>query len=63
MLALAVLIAVWGGYNFNHRANLLTLKADGPYDSRALPATLAVALVSSLVIVFSGAVVRLHSET
>lgn len=24
MLALSVLIAVWAGYNFNHRANMLT---------------------------------------
>lgn len=24
MLLIAILIAVWGGYNFNHRANLLT---------------------------------------
>lgn len=141
MLALSVLIAVWAGYNFNHRANMLTcagrgvlffaaapvgrqrgaagrgaapgrwrkaepctgtagpragpvparararpacplaprtrtdcsagpqpipadrLKADGPYDSRFLPATLAVCLVSSLMVVFSGAVVRLRSET
>ncbi len=39
------------------------MKADGPYDSRLLPATLAVCLVSSLMVVFSGAVVRLHSET
>ena len=39
------------------------MKADGPYDSRMLPATLAVCLVASLSVVFSGAVVRLHSET
>jgi len=39
------------------------LKADGPYDSRLLPATLAICLVSALSVVFSGAVVRLHSET
>ena len=39
------------------------IKADGPYDSRLLPAVLAVCLVSSLMVVFSGAVVRLHSET
>ena len=32
---------------------------DGPYDSKALPAVLAVCLVTSLMVVFSGAVVRL----
>ncbi|GBG00376.1 vacuolar transporter chaperone [Raphidocelis subcapitata] len=63
MLSLSILIAVWAGYNFNHRANMLTLKADGPYDSKLLPAVLATCLVSSLMVVFSGAVVRLHSET
>lgn len=35
---------------------------DGPYDSKTLPILLAAALVSSLVIVFSGAVSRLHTE-
>lgn len=39
------------------------LKLDGPYDSRALPIILAVTLVTSLVIVFSGAVVRLQSDS
>jgi hypothetical protein len=119
MLILSILIAVWAGYNFNNRANMLTcaggrgggvergegrlcapgtrwraearylhlapptapapsslvpfpptlcarprrLKADGPYDSRLLPGTLAVCLVSALMVVFSGAVVRLHSST
>eukprot|EP00882_Tetradesmus_deserticola_P011407 GHRQ01012069.1.p1 GENE.GHRQ01012069.1~~GHRQ01012069.1.p1 ORF type:complete len:130 (+),score=59.80 GHRQ01012069.1:201-590(+) len=63
MLATSILIACWGGYNFNHRANMLTLKLDGPYDSKVLPAVLAVTLVSSLLVVFSGAVVRLHSDS
>jgi hypothetical protein len=40
-----------------------SLKGDGPYDSRFLPATIAVCLVSALAVVFSGAVVRLHAET
>jgi hypothetical protein len=33
---------------------------DGPYDSKVLPIMLSVTLVTSLIIVFSGAVVRLH---
>jgi len=60
MLATSVVMACWAGYNFNHRANLLQLKMDGPYDSRVLPIMLSVTLVASLIIVFSGAVVRLH---
>jgi nitrate/nitrite transporter NarK len=60
MLALSIIIAVWSGYNFNRRANMLTLKMDGPYDSKALPIVLAVALVASLAVVFGGAVERLH---
>jgi hypothetical protein len=36
------------------------LKMDGPYDSRVLPVLLTVTLAASLIIVFSGAVVRLH---
>jgi hypothetical protein len=39
------------------------LKLDGPYDSKVLPAVLAVTLVSSLLVVFSGAVMRLHSDS
>jgi hypothetical protein len=39
------------------------LKLDGPYDSKVLPAVLAVTLVSSLIVVFSGAVMRLHSDS
>jgi len=42
---------------------LCRLKLDGPYDSRVLPIMLAVTLVMSLLVVFSGAVVRLHSDT
>ncbi len=38
------------------------MKLDGPYDSKWLPVILAIALVSSLLVVFSGAVVRLHDE-
>jgi hypothetical protein len=38
------------------------LKLDGPYDSRMLPIILAVTLVTSLMVVFSGAVARLHSD-
>ncbi|WIA20489.1 hypothetical protein OEZ85_004889 [Tetradesmus obliquus] len=63
MLATSIMIAVWGGYNFNNRANMLTLKLDGPYDSKVLPAVLAVTLVASLMVVFSGAVMRLHSDS
>eukprot|EP00877_Chromochloris_zofingiensis_P009474 jgi/Chrzof1/4780/Cz14g26060.t1 len=62
MLTLSIVIAVWAGYNFNHRANLLQMKMDGPYDSKVLPVVLALCLVASLVVVFSGAVVRLHDE-
>lgn len=62
MLALSIVIAVWAGYNFNHRANLLQMKMDGPYDSKGLPVVLAVALVASLCIVFGGAVERLHES-
>jgi hypothetical protein len=39
------------------------LKLDGPYDSKVLPAVLAVTLTSSLIVVFSGAVMRLHSDS
>jgi hypothetical protein len=39
------------------------LKLDGPYDSKVLPAVLAVTLVTSLIVVFAGAVVRLHSDS
>lgn len=60
MLALSIVIAVWAGYNFNHRANLLQMKMDGPYDSKTLPVVLAVALIASLAVVFGGAVERLH---
>lgn len=38
------------------------LKMDGPYDSRALPVILAITLITSLLVVFSGAIVRLHSD-
>lgn len=41
---------------------LLRMKMDGPYDSKVLPVVLALCLVASLVVVFSGAVVRLHDE-
>jgi uncharacterized membrane protein YidH (DUF202 family) len=60
MLALSIVIAIWAGYNFNHRANLLQMKMDGPYDSKTLPVVLAVALIASLAVVFGGAVERLH---
>mgnify|MGYP001807498667 CR=1 FL=1 len=39
------------------------LKLDGPYDSKVLPIMLAITLVASLLVVFSGAIVRLHSDT
>jgi hypothetical protein len=38
------------------------LKLDGPYDSKVLPVLLAVTLITSLVVVFSGAIARLHSD-
>lgn len=38
------------------------LKLDGPYDSKVLPVVLAVTLVTSLLVVFTGAVSRLHSD-
>eukprot|EP00878_Enallax_costatus_P001908 GHUV01002069.1.p1 GENE.GHUV01002069.1~~GHUV01002069.1.p1 ORF type:complete len:131 (+),score=29.16 GHUV01002069.1:1421-1813(+) len=63
MLATSIVIAGWAGYNFNNRANMLQLKLDGPYDSKVLPIILAVTLVTSLVIVFSGAIVRLQSDS
>lgn len=63
MLATSIVIACWSGYNFNSRANMLQLKLDGPYDSKVLPIMLAITLVSSLLVVFSGAIVRLHSDT
>jgi hypothetical protein len=44
------------------RPHRLRLKLDGPYDSRVLPILLAVTLITSLLVVFSGAIARLHSD-
>lgn len=42
-----------------HRLPPFSRKADGPYDSRVLPVTLALALIVMLLLVFGGAVAEL----
>mmetsp|Transcript_9757 Transcript_9757/g.29558 ORF Transcript_9757/g.29558 Transcript_9757/m.29558 type:complete len:131 (-) Transcript_9757:244-636(-) len=60
MLLVSVLMALWGGYNFQKRAVYLDAKMDGPYDSRALPLLLTIVMVLSMSIVFGGAIMRLN---
>jgi hypothetical protein len=36
------------------------MKMDGPYDSKVLPVLLSIAMIAALVVVFTGAVVRLQ---
>ncbi|KAF5830826.1 hypothetical protein DUNSADRAFT_13974 [Dunaliella salina] len=62
MLAMAILMAIWAGYNFHRRNIFLEAKLDGPYDSRALPIMLAGLLLLSLGVVFSGALIRLMDQ-
>ncbi|KAL6757203.1 hypothetical protein V8C86DRAFT_2628570 [Haematococcus lacustris] len=63
MLGLSIVIAMWGGYNFQRRAAFLEAKLDGPYDSRILPTLLTVVLTIAFAVVFSGAIMRLTDPT
>jgi hypothetical protein len=60
MLASAIFLALFAGFSFYVRANMLQLKMDGPYDNRLLPVVISVVLVCALLIVFAGAVSRLQ---
>lgn len=62
MLCVAITIAVYAGFNFYVRANMLQLKMDGPYDNRILPGIISVAMIATLLVVFGGAVMRLQSS-
>mmetsp|Transcript_29700 Transcript_29700/g.75671 ORF Transcript_29700/g.75671 Transcript_29700/m.75671 type:complete len:131 (+) Transcript_29700:2534-2926(+) len=63
MLGIAIVMAMWAGYNFHRRAIFLEAKLDGPYDSRALPALLTGVLMLSMAVVFAGALIRLTDPT
>lgn len=60
MLLVAIFIALYAGFNFYIRANMLQLKMDGPYDNRVLPVCLSIAMIVALLMVFGGAVARLQ---
>lgn len=62
MLGIAIAMAVWAGVNFQRRAVCLEMKADGPYDSRALPILLTFVMITSMSVVFASAIVRLSGE-
>lgn len=61
MILVAVIMALWGGYNFQKRAVYLDAKMDGPYDARGLPTMLAVVMVVAMAVVFGGAIAQLTS--
>lgn len=63
MLSIAIVMAMWAGYNFQRRAVFLEAKLDGPYDSRYLPVLLTCVLMLSMGVVFGGAVLRLTDPT
>lgn len=59
MLLVSIVMAMWGGYNFQKRAVYLDAKLDGPYDSRGLPIMLCCVLMATMTIVFGGALVNI----
>mmetsp|Transcript_10429 Transcript_10429/g.18177 ORF Transcript_10429/g.18177 Transcript_10429/m.18177 type:complete len:131 (+) Transcript_10429:199-591(+) len=63
MLGMAIVMAMWAGYNFQRRAAFLEAKLDGPYDSRYLPVLLTTVMMISMAVVFGGALIRLTDPT
>lgn len=57
MMAVSIAMALYAAYNFKRRGDMLQRKLDGPYDSRVLPVTLTVVLMTFLTLVWIGSVV------
>lgn len=63
MLLVAIIMALWGGYNFQKRAVYLENKMDGPYDSWLLPRVLTAIMMVSMGVVFAGALMHIAQDT
>lgn len=57
MMAISIAMALYAAYNFKLRGDMLQRKQDGPYDSRVLPVTLTVVLMTFLSLVWIGSIV------